>query len=126
MTNETPEAAWERCKPLIAAALEHGYGTHTIDDVLAQIVRGDAVFWPGERSAIVTMFHDNPQGRSLHFWLAGGDMEEIANEMRPCIELWGKSEGCTRATIAGRPGWIRALRDVGYGAPMSVCMKELV
>lgn len=122
---ESPQAAWERCRPYIHAALQYGDGTHLIEDVEARIEDGTAVFWPGERSAIVTEIIETPRKTILNFWLAGGDLDETTNHMRPVIEAWGKSQGCTASSIVGRPGWVRTLKGEGYGSPLSICLKEL-
>jgi len=38
---------------------------------------------------------------------------------------WGKSQGCTAMTIAGRKGWTRVLKDVGYEEKFVTLAKEL-
>ena len=118
------EQAWARCRPWIEAALEYGRGSHTLDDVWRAVLAGEAHFWPGERCAVVTEFHDFPQLRALHYWLAGGDLDELLVRMRPDIEAWGRDLGCTRFTLAGRPGWRRALAAHGYQSHWQICAKD--
>lgn len=116
------EEEWRRCGPWLAAALEHARGSHTLDDVRAMVETGQARFWAGGRAAMVTEIHDYPRLRALHFWLAGGDLAELRDVLRPMAENWAKARGCTRATIAGRRGWARAL---GYQEIATLCAKEL-
>ena len=114
---------WERCSPWLAAALGDD-PTHSMDDVrrLIECGSGQHQFWAGKRSAIVTEIVVSPRRWSLHFWLAGGDLEEIL-EMKPLIEAWGKAAGCSRVTISGRIGWERVLKD--YRRVCVVLSKEI-
>lgn len=117
------EVHWERCYPWIEAALDLAHGTHTMDDVRRDILTGPATFWPGRNAAMVTEVQEFPQMHVLHFWLAGGDLDELRDELRPMAEKWAKERGITRATIMGRRGWVRALP--GYQEVSTVCAKEL-
>lgn len=91
----------------------------------AKIAAGEAVFWPGERSAIVTEFIDYPRHKALHFWLSGGDMDELVERMQPIIEAWGRALGCTHSGVAGREGWKRVLNAKGYRERVTILTKEL-
>jgi hypothetical protein len=119
------QGAWARCAPWIDAALEHAGRTHALADVEALVRDGDAQFWPGRASALVTEIHEFPRLRSLHLWLAGGDLGELVTVLRPCAEKWACGEGCTRTTIIGRPGWARALAPEGYRPAATVLFKEI-
>lgn len=116
---------WARCRPWIEEALTYARGTHTIEDVEEAIETGEAHFWPGKQSAVITEFHFFPRLTTLHFWLAGGDMNELLTDMHPVIEAWAKAAGATRITLAGRPGWLRAMKPHGYEPRWSICAKEL-
>ncbi len=108
----TPEAALELLRP----ALETERPLLRIDDLRAQLEASNARVWAGERSAIFTQFTAYPQVAELicEAGPAGGDLHEI-REMIPRIEAWARVSGCTQAMItAGRRGWARALRDLGY------------
>lgn len=124
-----PIPAWvlefARCAPWIEAALEYDGGTHDVEDVLALVACGECQFWPGAKSAIVTEVVRHPKKTVLHFWLAGGDLEEL-EAMTPDIEKWAREQGCTRVTLTGRRGWARTfLRDTGYTPQWAVMAKEL-
>lgn len=100
---------WKRCTPFIEAALERSPGTDTVDDVRALVESGDALFWPGERSAVITQLT-----RDFHVWLAGGDLVEI-RRMHASAEPYARAAGCARMTVCrARPGWRRALAPLGY------------
>jgi hypothetical protein len=115
---------WERCRPFVADALAYSHGTHSIGDVEAAIAAGEATFWPGQGSAMVTEILDLPGAKVLHFWLCGGDLDEL-QRMRAFIEGVGQAQGCTKASTAGRRGWSRVLKDDGYDFGWEVCVKDL-
>lgn len=94
--------------PLLASALRQTpIPNYTLDDVLAAIDAGRMTPWFGYRSIIVTELGDYPLGRVLHLFLAAGDKDEL-QAMAPQIEAWAKAQGCTRATLTGRKGWLRS------------------
>jgi hypothetical protein len=98
---------------------------HTLADVQKAIDEGRAIFWPGVNSAIITEIIEYPQQRTLHFWLAGGNLAEL-EAMYPLIEAWGREQGCTAATTVGRPGWERTfLKREGWTPRAVFMMKEL-
>lgn len=91
---------------------------------MAAIEAGEAHFWPGERSAIVSEFHIYPRQTRLHFWLAGGDMDELLTVLRPKAEAWAISKGITKFSVAGRKGWVRAMEKYGYALAGVYCTKD--
>ena len=112
----TPQADWSRCKGWIEAALDEGDGTHTMDDVVDGLLRGDYQFWPGERSACVTEIIEYPRRKALCFWLAGGDLFDLMQSIEPVAREWGEAQGCDLflGYAIDRPGWSRALQRYGY------------
>ena len=99
---------WERVRPWIEAALSEGGDRYTFADVVEQVETGEAHLWAFDRSAVVTRFLDEPAGRSLFYWLAGGDLEEI-KAREPDMSRWGAAQGCSRKLMIGRRGWEKAL-----------------
>lgn len=90
------------------------------DEVQARIAENTAQLWLGEHSAIATEI----VGDAIHVWLGAGNLKELLN-MRPLIEQAGREWGCTRATIDGRQGWIRAFKPHGYGLIDGILEKTL-
>jgi hypothetical protein len=121
---ESPSEAWQRCRGYIEDALEYAGGTHLIEDVEDAIERGEAWFWPGQNSALVTEFLEFPRLKACSYWLAGGDLAELL-AMTPEIEHWAKQHGCGRIIECGRPGWVRALKAHGYSPIYTVLGKAL-
>jgi hypothetical protein len=117
-------AELNRCAPWIEAALEYTGGTHTLDNVIAEIYSGKLQFWAGTNCAIVTEIEVYPQTKTLHFFLAGGDLAEL-REMTAKLEIWAKGIGCKAATLTGRKGWEKPLAGDGYTPKWFVLAKDL-
>lgn len=100
-------AAWRRCAPWLAGALD---GSHTLNDVWAGVRAGEFHLWPGVRSAAVGELVEHPRRRDYHVWLAGGDLAELTT-MERSASAFARALGCDRITLHGRKGWARALTD---------------
>jgi len=98
----------DRCRPWIEAALTHSGGTHEWDDIVAGIRDGNLQFWPAPDACVVTEVLDYPRKRVLHVFLAGGRLATI-KDMTDSIRAWARAQGCSGATLYGRPGWARVL-----------------
>jgi len=115
----------KRLRHHVEAALEYSGGTHNFDDVAEMVGDHRLQLWPASNSVVLTEIIVYPRLKNLHYFLAGGDLDELSR-MRPLIESWGKSIGCTRVTLAGRRGWAKTfLKDEGYSPKWTVLAKEL-
>lgn len=113
----------EGARPFIQKALDLAGNTHTLEDVQKQIDEGTLQYWPGVNSAIITEIIEYPQKRTLHFFLAGGNLAEL-EAMYPVVESWGRAQGCVAASTTGRPGWERTfLKREGWN-PRAVVMTK--
>ena len=124
--NHDLEQEFASRKAEIERALAYTGGTHTIDDVWDLIQKGDLQLWVGPHSVMVTEIQQYPQCRTLHWFLAAGRLEEL-EVMYPSVMEWGKDQmGCTRASLAGRPGWARSfLTKDGWTTSHLVLTKEI-
>ena len=115
----------ERLRHHVEAALEYSGGTHHFADVIEMVKQNKLQLWPAVNSVVLTEIIVYPRLKNLHYFLAGGDLDELSR-MRPMIESWGKSIGCTRVSLAGRRGWAKTfLKDEGYSPQWTVLAKEL-
>ena len=115
----------ERLRHHVEAALEYSGGTHHFGDVQEMVMQNKLQVWPAINSVVLTEIIVYPRLKNLHYFLAGGDLDELSR-MRPMIESWGKSIGCTRVSLAGRRGWAKTfLKDEGYSPQWTVLAKEL-
>jgi DNA polymerase/3'-5' exonuclease PolX len=115
----------DEARPFLEKALSLAGNTHTIEDVRKLIEEKRLQFWPGVNSAIITEIIEYPQKRTLHFFLAGGNLAEL-EAMYPIVEQFGRDQGCTAASTSGRPGWERTfLKREGWTPRTVVMTKEL-
>lgn len=87
------------------------------------VERGDWRCWGNERAAILAEIKEYPSRlKEVHGIAAAGDLQEIVN-LIPFAEAWGRENGCVRAVIESREGWLRMLPD--YCAHTVAARKEL-
>ena len=113
-----------RCRPWIEAALEYSGGTHDYFDVCQAVFTGKMQLWAAEKGCMVTEIVVYPKKKVLHIFLAGGELDQILDMEGSLIE-WGKMQGCSSLTLAGRKGWIRTLKDRNWNECFSVVGKEI-
>lgn len=113
----------QRLRPHIERALSYSDDTHLYDDVAEMVSADRAVLWSGPDSVIVTETILDPRRKSLHFFLAAGQMAEL-EIMTPHILEFGRMEGCTKATLIGRKGWQRSFLSRTGWSPSPLVMME--
>lgn len=94
-------------RSLIESALVYAGNTVTFDDVVREVESGEAQFWPGPNSCIITQIDDLPTHKVLIFFIAAGVKVEL-QAMEPKVCEWGREQGCVVARLAGRAGWKRS------------------
>jgi hypothetical protein len=109
----------EHCRKWIEDALEYSGGTHDFQDVADGILSGRMQLWPAEKGCAVTEIVEFPKKRTLNVFLAGGEMDTIV-DMLKSAETWGKAQGCSAMTVAGRKGWKRVLAPHGFNEVFTV------
>lgn len=111
---------------LLASALEHDPGTHTVEDVWSMVEAHEAVLIQIGESIAVVQFLQSPLRKEILVWLAAGEMEDMKEIERVVCEL-GRLEGCAVALFRGRKGWERTFltRDDGWHATHVTYQKEL-
>ena len=109
------EQEFNRCKAWLEAALEYADDTHDIDHIWKGVQEGRYLFWPGKNSAAISEFRTYPKKRTLHIFLAGGDLNELL-DMWDSAEIYAKATGCASLSVSGRKGWMKVLqsRDAKY------------
>ena len=109
----------DKIRGWIADALAYSGGTHEVEDVLEGIRSGRMQLWPAKRGCAVTEIIEFPRKRVLHVFLAAGEMDQILDMLESAKE-WGRQQGCTGFTIAGRKGWKRVLAKHGFVETMTL------
>ena len=113
----------DRARVWIEAALAHGGGTHTFEDIAEGIANGRMQFWPAPRGCLITELIVYPRKRVLNVFLGGGDLDQLV-DMHDAVAAWAKAQGCDAATINGRPGWQRVYRGRGWKALATTLVKD--
>jgi hypothetical protein len=98
----------------------------TIQWLDQHVASGSAKLWTSENAAILTEVRHYPTGlRAIHYLYVAGDLKEIVELLRPQVEEFGRSQGCTRIFGDSRPAWARILKSSGYGEYKTMVRKEL-
>ena len=113
MTMDELEQDLIRCKPWIEAALEYSGGTHLFEDVVDSVKLGFMQLWSAPRGCAITEILTFPRKKVLHVFLAGGELDQVV-DMVDSAKYWGKMQGCSSMTLAGRKGWVKALAHKGF------------
>lgn len=89
------------------------------------VTEGPGQFWATETGALITKLNSYPGGAiTCETYAAAGDMASLLSELKPAIEAWAKSCGCSHCLItAGRPGWRKVHPD--YAHYQTTIYKEL-
>ena len=116
----------DEARDYLEPALSYAGGTHLWEDIVQGVAEGRYQYWPGARSAIITEIIEYPRQRTLHYFLAGGNLAAL-EVMVPLINEWGRKHGCTAASMVGRRGWERSFlsRTEGWTPTAVVMTKEL-
>jgi hypothetical protein len=113
-----------RFRPQIAEALDPAF--YPIEYVDSLLLTGQAQIFLSEHAAMVAELKQYPGGaRVAHCLVAAGRMEEITDVIRPRVEAWGRANGCTKAIVESRAGWMKVLKPHGYEIFQVSVMKEL-
>lgn len=90
------------------------------------VKKGEAQFWPGPHSVIITQLDEQPRRTLLQFFLAAGNAAEL-QAMEPEVLRWGKEQGCTVARLVGRKGWTRTwVMDQGWENTNLVVLEKAI
>ena len=99
---------------------------YTIEWLDEEVLAGAALLWVGRNAAIIARIKHYPTGAyDIEGLIAAGDLEEIAGELIPAAEDWGRAQGCVGAIIQSREGWARVLKGAGYSVHQVALRKGL-
>lgn len=113
-----------RCRSWLQKALDVGRNTHSFIDVAEGVVSGKMQLWAAEKGCVVTEIIVYPNKKVLHIFLAGGKLEQIT-DMQSDVEKWAKAQGCIEMSLAGRLGWKKALKSLGWEEKSVILQKEI-
>ncbi len=95
--------------PGIVEALNRTGDPASMLDVARAILEERAQVWGDERALIITQV----MPPFVHFWIATGELDAVVSLSNRVME-WAHGLGCSKATLTGRKGWVRALAPEGW------------
>jgi len=103
----------KRWRNRMEVALRYTDGTHTFDDLVAQIMSNQLFFFCTDEAFAIMERVQYPQYANLNCFLAGGKLTSLLERIDD-MKLLGAQLGCKHLTIAGRHGWERVLSQRGW------------
>jgi len=94
-------------------ALRLGSDTHTVEDLVEALKRGEMQAWTNDRAIVITEIAQTPRRRFVHFFLSAGELEGVFDLMEE-IEKWALDQGCEFARACVRPGYEPILKAKGW------------
>jgi len=98
-------------------ALRLGSDTHTVEDLVEALKRGEMQAWTNDRAIVMTEIAQTPRRRFVHVFLSAGELSGVL-ELMEQIEKWGLEQGCEFARAYVRPGYERILKERGWKRKM--------
>lgn len=106
-------AQLEKFRVDIERALGYGVAGLTYDEVCARVLKGQYHFYPLKQSVIIMEVVEYEELRVYHGVIAAGDMVEIAAQ-HDMMKRAAKELGCSKLSLSGRRGWLRAFKPFGW------------
>ena len=123
---------WHSVSHMIQMAIEHSNDELDLCDIKERLENNDMLLLTvseGDNivAALTVEKRDFASGKSiLNITTAGGaDLHLWMNEIDRVTEDLAKEHGCSEIYIVGRPGWMRMLKDIGYGKIHTVVSKKI-
>jgi hypothetical protein len=113
-------AQWLKFRPQFADAMEGGF--YSVEGLEAEILNGEAYFWPAENAAVVAKRVDMGGEVVMQTLWAVGDLAEVLT-LEPGIAATARIVGCSSVLVEGRAGWTKLLKPMGY-EPWSVTVRK--
>lgn len=117
---------WEKCRPLIQAALATSPGLESIEDVERLVDEGKYLVFFGKQSCAVAEIAQFALHKAFIIQHGGGDLTELLDVLEPKMCEFARSEGCTMMMGVGRKGWERVTEKRGYRFGYLTMYKDLL
>lgn len=94
-------------------ALRLGGDTHSLEDIIESLKRGEMQAHHNDSAVIVTEISQSPRRKFLHCLISAGEMDAVVALMDE-VEVWAKAQGCEFARACVRPGFEPVFRARGW------------
>lgn len=94
-------------------ALRRGGDTHTLEDIVEAVKKGEMQAFFNDRAIIVTEIAVTPRKRFLSVMLTAGVLDGVL-ALLPEVEAWAATQGVHHAKVAVRPGYEKILKARGW------------
>jgi len=94
-------------------ALRLGSDTHTLEDVIEALKRGEMQAHFNDRAIIVTEISQSPRRKFLHCFISAGELDAVLTLMDE-VEKWAVEQGCEFARACVRPGYEPIFKARGW------------
>jgi hypothetical protein len=111
-------------RPQLEAALSSADYTHTYDDLVGLVMRGEVVLFTYPGCLLVMEIAKYPQFSVWHCFIACGEMEAVL-ESEKAMNAVAANLGCKYLSFAGRAGWERILKKAGWHTVCVTMYKEV-
>lgn len=123
---------WHLVAPWIAQAIGQEDTWTDLSTIHERAKQGIARIWIGENlkheiDVVLVSETWHMDGRQILVlrWLAGKNMEEWLQDIS-VVEAFAAANGFHAVQIWGRPGWIKAMKPLGYKHEFAVVSKPLI
>ena len=127
---ESVEAWWPLVEEYLNAALKHGLGEYSINDIKSACKSKNMQLWvkigTEVEGAFVTKISKYPQKNILCVLLLGGkEFITWRDEADALLNAFGKENNCEYVELFGRKGWGKMLKDINYKEQTRLFAKEI-
>lgn len=99
---------------LFDKALDVGGNTHTRQDIIDGIAKGQFQYWGDAECCLVTEIIQYPQKRVLHLFIAAGNLNKLLEEYLPKVKQYASDNGCASITSVSRKGFLKRFPAYGF------------
>jgi hypothetical protein len=94
-------------------ALRIASDTHSMDDVIGCLQRGEMQAFYNDRGVILTSLVQSPQRKYLEIFMSAGDMDAVLSLFDE-VEEWALAQGAEFGRAMVRPGFERIFKERGW------------
>jgi hypothetical protein len=98
-------------------ALWHGGDTHSIEDLIGSLERGEMQAHWNDSAIVITEIAQTPRRRFLHVFLSAGDKDGVL-ALADTLKDFARANGCEFARACIRPGFEKDLVAAGWRKKM--------